>query len=228
MQSLSADLRVLLDLEDVFDDLDSKIRHAERKLSRLDAAARDALTALEALDAQIAASRAEEAQLLKRLKAYESQRDAALRAQAAGMGGDAVDRQLTNTASLIDEVETALLELLDARDALLAQRDDARRNQDDAASAAASAHVEHDARLAADRKARDAQRRRILDRVQVIHRDHRELDPARASRRQTSRLAGNTCSQCHRVIPLNFIADIEDDIPVRCEGCGRFVVPTQA
>lgn len=199
---------------------------ARRKLAK-------AIESIAAAEAHLAAQRAaleqlrtEELEHQRELKRAEGMRDSAQRALDAGLGDAAAsERQIARCAELIDAAETALLERMDTRETLEAARDAAQ-------DALTDAHAHQD-RLKAELEPAIETWAAAVAELQS-HRAHalsgvpRDVDAEyhrmfRKHGAALSRVHGDTCKRCARVVPLQRVTDIKQNRLVHCDGCGLWL-----
>lgn len=213
----------------------------DREIARIDAAAErgrqdldDARAALEqrrqdreAAAAALGANQTEERAGTRRMEDLRRSRESALRILESGAGSaEAAERQLERCDALIDEAETAQLELMEAQDGLVAALASA-----DAALAAARGKAEQLERDVPERirELEAAKAEQVGGRGPVASRLPRDVGERYAGFRQRGRWAvarvrDKTCEACARAVQPQMIADIQRGRLVECHGCHRWLV----
>ncbi|MEZ4238893.1 MAG: hypothetical protein R3F59_22625 [Myxococcota bacterium] len=207
------------------------IDKANRKLADAEQAVAAAGTARDEAAAALEANRAEERAGLRRLEDLRRSRASALRILESGAGSaEAAERQLENCDALIDEGETAQLELLEAQDGLVA----ALKKAESALSASqadlrlrAGEAPEVVAEHAAAKAAREAARGPVAD---ALPRDVKERYQSfrQRGRWAVARVkADKTCEACAMVVQPQMVADLARGRVVACHGCHRWLLPPE-
>lgn len=196
-------------------------REATEAVERAERALRD-------LQQQRQAGVDEERELSRKLHRYRDRRTSALRVLESGQGDpDAAQRQLDQCDAIIDETETAVLELLERQDALSGSLE--------AAEAALSATRDHLEALANALPATlEGLRAELAEREDERQRELAALDASTADRYErlvarrgtaVARVEGGACSACRRVIQAQHLADLRRGLIQPCHSCNRWLIP---
>jgi uncharacterized protein len=213
--------REIARIEAAADRARQELADARSELERRKQARAEAAAALEA-------NRGEERAGTRRLEDLRGSRASALRILETGAGSaEAAQRQLERCDGLIDEGETAQLELLEAQDGLAATLDSA-----ESALGAAEAHT---AKLEAEVPGRIQEHEaavsvQVAARAPVADRLPRDIAERYRSFRQrgrwaVARIRDKTCESCAMTVQPQMIADLRRGRLVACHGCHRWLIP---
>lgn len=208
-------------------DLKERIGRTEARVAEVAAVA----TALEqrgsAIEVELMGLRREERKHQEALRKAESLRKAAIDALAHGIGDPAAaDKQANRCAEIIDQSETAILEVLGTKDAL--DSETARITADLAEARGNHARVvgETAPQLQSWRNeiiTREQQRSRALEGVPP-HLLAAYQDLKRTKGLVFARIDRDACTSCSRVVPVQRRLDLRTGRVIACEGCGRWLV----
>jgi predicted nucleic acid-binding Zn-ribbon protein len=208
--------------------LAAEIAAANEQLATLERALVAAQTAQTEAQAEVDRQKAEERATQRRLDELATSRKAALRVLETGVGNaEAAQRQLERCDELIDETESAMLEVLEAQDragraleqakaaaaTALAQ---ATRGRTELPAAVAAAQAEQ-ATLGTEREARHKE----------LHPEIRtRYDGFRARGRYAlARIKSGGCEACGIAVQPQMVADLGRGRLVACHGCHRWLLP---
>ena len=226
------DLMCLLALNDADDALDTakaRLSAAKSAVKKATQQRDEALTARDGAQADLDAAKAEERALNRKVEQYEARRATATRALEMGAGDpDAAERQIEQVGQILDDSETAILELMEKQETLTAIRDakqeelDAKERALEAAIAAAPAAIaEATAQEAAASTERD-EKRTLVRKDMVVHYER----VRQRKRKPVVRLNGRTCPACQLMIGAARVSELKRGVIdiLMCPGCHRIVV----
>ena len=218
----------------VIDQLDRSTDKTKRRRASARQAIADTRTAIEGATRAVAAAqelfdtnRSEERALHRRLEAARGHRGNALRLLETGQGDpEGAQRQLDKSSALIDELETEMLEVLEAQDGLSTSLEAAK-----SAQAAKEAHlaeleaaqpaIEEEVTLAL---ASDAEARAPVWSALDADLQQRYQDFRAKRMWAVSRIRDNACNACNKVVRQQHIADLKRGLIAPCMGCRRWLV----
>lgn len=216
------------------DRLDREIARATHELAKLAARAEERRAAVrEAQARQLAATtaldtnRAAERAAARKIEEFRGSREAAMRVLTTGVGNaEAAQRQLERCDTLIDESETAMLELLEQQDALTADKQAA-----DAALNSAQVALTEEERVQPEQIAHLEQARAhsTLERAEAAADLPSDLRNRYESFRERGRFAvarvrDGSCDTCSMAVQAQMVADLKRDKLVACHGCHRWLI----
>lgn len=213
--------------DDALADLRERISRAEAKVAAAAAVAAEREQRVAAIEVEHMGLRREERKHQEALRKAEGLRKQANDALAAGLGdAAAAERQIERCSEIIDQSETAILEIL-------GQRDDLDREALAVAAELAEARATH-ARVVGETApqlqswrneaaAREAVRGRALEGVpDHLVQVYTELRRSRG--RAFARIERESCSACSWVVPVQRRLDLRSGRVLPCDGCGRWLV----
>ena len=200
----------------------------ETELADAKTAVDETAAALATAEGVLAENREAQLTLQRSLAEHQRNRDSATRLLETGQGNpEAAERQVARCEALIDEVETDILELLEAQDGLADTRA--------AADAAAQAAVATRDRLATEvpeaTAALDAQMRSVSAERDALfselpgHTQRRYSDFRARGKWAVSRMSGHACDACQMELPAQQRGDLRRGLIEPCRRCHRWVIP---
>lgn len=217
--------------------VDQELRKRADRLRALDKAVSDAEARLAALDAEIAAgaaaiasARRDEVQLQRRLDEYTTNRDRARRLLDTGAAADyhAVERQFQQCATIVDDLETSVLQSMEKIEAMEAQAAERARSRTLWAARHREAQADREDQappLQAEIAELQPQR---AERWSKLVRDDRTRyeDLTRRGQEPIATLtAANTCSACNMLAPPQMVLEVGRGTRTHtCRGCRRWFV----
>ena len=187
-----------------------------------------AATHQQAVETTIKTNRQREHKLNRDMAQFDSRRKSALRV-LEGAGGDpeAAQRQLEQCMSLIDDIETELLELLEEQDDHQQELVLAKKAVEDAEQKLADTHKSAATIIAANENEAEQLTTERQDAYLTLDKDikARYTLLVKKKRYAVAPIKDKTCSACNRVIPAQQISDIKRGIILPCRNCGRWLAP---
>jgi len=223
----------LVQLRDM-DTHDRAADRARREAEKLRQARRDAEGVIDAARAEVARIEGEQAALKKAehatqrgLEQARTYRSRAERALQQGLGdADAAQRQLESTSDQIDELETQMLEHMEAADSLAAARAAAEVAVEKAVEAHATLMKTWASELATQEQRAADESARLQELAAGVPADLRDrYESHRAKRRwAVAVIREGACNACNKVVRQQHISDLRRGLLKPCLGCNRFLV----
>lgn len=216
--------------------LDAAIDAARAALAELGAAERQAAAEVERSEQALARARAElqrlgeeERALYRRLDDYTRRRDATRAMIDEGRAPDflAAERQYEQCAEIVDDIETALLEMMESRDEVegrIARGEIRLKLARQSLAEARARRVEEEPRRRAEIEALSV---RCADRRALLPDDLREHYDDLRRRRQAplADIRDGACDACHVTVPAQVQLEVKlGRRPHTCRACGRILV----
>ncbi len=218
-------------------DMDTRDRAAERarrEAEKLRQARRDAEGVIDAARAEVARIEAEKAALKKAehatqrdLEQARTYRSRAERALQQGLGdADAAQRQLESTTEQIDELETHMLEHMEAADALSEELGAAEIAVEKAVEAHGTLMETWESELATQEQLAADETARLEELRAGLPSDLRDrYDGHRAKKRwAVAIIREGACNACNKVVRQQHISDLRRGLLKPCLGCHRYLV----
>ena len=216
-------------------DLDDKITRLRRGIARSLQKIRDAEQAVadaEGVESQAeldaAECRSRELGAQRKLDQYERQKRSAVRVLEQGLGSASVAQaQIEKNEELIDDIETVLLEVFDERDALVSalgqRKEETAAVREKLVGALEALPPKIEAQRAEQSELQGRQRAMLKN----LYDEHQDvyLEMLRRKGAAVSWLEKKSCSRCRLLAPSNRLADLSRGLPIRCDGCARWLVP---
>ena len=183
--------------------------------------------ALTRLEQSLSEERAAERSTHRDLEQVRTYRSRAQRALEQGLGDpEAAQRQLDQTSAQIDDLETALLERLEAQDALEVQKQAAKEALRAAHASLQELMATYADTLASHEQEADLQAGKLQDLASGLPSDLRvRYDGHRAKGRwAVASIREGACNACNQVVRQQHISDLRRGLLKRCLGCHRFLV----
>lgn len=206
--------------------IEGEIAAAAKRLADADAALTAATAAHVEARGRLDASRTDERANQRRIDEFRASRASATRILETGAGNaDAAQRQLDRCDALIDEAETAMLELLERQDAIQAEVTRAEaalaRATEVRTAAAAEVPVKR-AALDAELAERTGQRAPAFEALPAELRN-RYADFRARNRWAVAKVRDNACEACAMAVQPQMVVDLRRDRLVTCHGCHRWL-----
>lgn len=217
--------------DDALADLRERIARAEAKVAAAAAVATEKEQRAAAIEVEHMGLRREERKHQEALRKAESLRKQANDALAGGYGDPAAaERQAERCTEIVDQSETAILEILGARDDLDREAAAVAGELAEARGAHAKVVGETAPLLQSWRNeaaAREAARSRALEGVPP-HLVQAYTELKRAKGQAFARIDRESCVACSWVVPVQRRLDLRSGRVLACDGCGRWLVdPTK-
>lgn len=202
------------------------LRRARQRLEADGRAVDDAQAHLDEVNAALATLRKEERHHDDELRRLAGLKSSAENALAQGHGDPAgAERQIQRCNDLIDEHETAQLELYERRDTLESQHDEAAIALETAQAALTADRERLEPNIDAwNRAIADIETERATHRAALAADIRSQYDDLVARKKfALAALSGDACTACHTVVPLQRGADVRQGRMVMCSGCARWL-----
>ncbi len=208
-------------------ELRERIHRTEAKVAEAAGAATAQEQRGAAIEVEFGGLRREERKHQEALRKGENLRKAAIDALANGYGDVAsAERQRDRCTEIVDESETAILDVLGRRDALQAEADAVTQALMEARANHAKVVGETAPLLQSWRNeaiSREAARNRAIEALPSdLATMYHDLRKGRGQ--AFARLVGDSCAACSRVAPVQKRLDLRTGRVVTCDGCTRWFV----
>lgn len=228
---MNPDLQLLAQL----DELDRKLSSCAADITKrreaqaaLESGHTQACTALAAAKAEVERVKAEERATQRKLDDLAKSRASALKVLESGLGStSAAERQLERCDQLIDETESAMLELLEAQDRAASALVRATGAEAEAQRALSQGQAEIPRaieQLEAQSALARAEHTKLHGQLATDLRSRYDGFRSRG-RYAVARIHSGGCDACSYTVQPQMIADLQRGRMVTCQGCHRWLIP---
>ena len=188
---------------------------------------KEALAKAEALERKAKEVWREQKRTEESTRSYEAQRANAVRALEQGAGSaDAAERQIQQCEDILDELETATLELMEQQENLARQLADANTNTEAKKRAAGDMEASTPTEI---QELKEIIREHTASRdsaLSALERSLRDRYDALVTRKGTAMapIRRDACSACRRVVPPQQVVDLRLLKLQTCRGCCRWLL----